>query len=138
MNPLRPLAALMLLAASCGTCLAQSPAGAAAPLADDEDKDGTTVMGDRESPIGLLIAPWREARPEADLDRPVRFLQEELIPLDAEVFRRQVEYYYTIAAHLRSRGVAGYAPDPVSISPVQPLTPEAGSTSPTTAPPAAQ
>ena len=123
---------ILLLAGllACGYANAQTPA----PVADD-DKDGTTVMGDRESPIGLLIAPWREATPEKDLDRPVRFLQEELIPLDAEVFRRQVEYYYTIASHLRSRGVAGYA-EPVTVSPLAPSGPAA--TAPAVSPPPAQ
>lgn len=115
---MRPGLALLagLLLANGSLALAQGKAPATADPADD-DKEGTTVMGDRESPIGLLIAPWREATPEKDLDRPVRFLQEELIPLDAEVFRRQLEYYNTISSHLRARGVPGYAEE-VSISPL--------------------
>lgn len=74
----------------------------AAPAIDTNTagREGTTVVGDRESPIGLYITPWRNASPEAELDRPARFLQEELIPLDADVFRRQLEYYNTITDHL--------------------------------------
>ena len=67
------------------------------------DREGTTVVGDRESPIGLYITPWRNDAPEAELDRPARFLEEELLPIDADVFRRQIEYYNTITDHLRSR-----------------------------------
>lgn len=74
----------------------------AAPAIDTNNagREGTTVVGDRESPIGLYITPWRNALPEAELDRPARFLQEELIPIDADVFRRQLEYYNTITDHL--------------------------------------
>ena len=72
----------------------------------DTDKDGTTVVGDRESPIGLYITPWRNEAPEAALDRPARFLEEQLLPIDADVFRRQLEYYNTITEHLRVRSGA--------------------------------
>lgn len=65
--------------------------------------EGTTIVGERESPIGLYITPWRNAAPEKELDRPARFLDEALMPLDPEVFRRQLEYYNTITDHLRSR-----------------------------------
>jgi hypothetical protein len=67
------------------------------------DRDGTTVVGDRESPIGLYITPWRNAAPEAEMDRPARLLEEQLLPLDPDVFRRQLEYYNTITDHLASR-----------------------------------
>ena len=72
----------------------------------ETDKEGTTVVGDRESPIGLSIAPWRNEAPEVALDRPARFLEEQLLPIDADVFRRQIEYYNTISEHLRVRGGA--------------------------------
>ena len=68
------------------------------------DNAGTTVVGDRESPIGLYITPWRNDAPEAALDRPARFLEEQLLPIDADVFRRQLEYYNTITDHLRAKG----------------------------------
>lgn len=81
---------------------AQAPAPSEEP-ALKTDSDGTTVVGDRESPIGLYITPWRNEAPEAELDRPARFLEEQLLPIDADVFRRQLEYYNTISEHLRSR-----------------------------------
>lgn len=53
---------------------------------------GTTVIGERESPIGLYITPWRRAAPEADIDRPARLLDEALTPVDPDVYARQVSY----------------------------------------------
>ncbi len=146
LRPILPLALLLFAL----PVAAQTPAAAPAPGANpaaaapataeeaDDESEGTTVMGDRESPIGLLIAPWREAAPEKDLDRPVRFLQEELMPLDAEVFRRQTEYYYTIAAHLKSRGVAGYAEALKSQGPAAPEPEDLQIGAPPVVPPAAQ
>lgn len=100
----------LLLVLASGAALAQikppgeSPAvEAAAEPAISTDRDGTTVVGDRESPIGLYITPWRNDAPEAELDRPARFLEEQLLPIDADVFRRQLEYYNTITEHLRLR-----------------------------------
>lgn len=83
------------------------------PLADPkpaEPEVGTTIVGERDSPIGLYITPWRNAAPEKELDRPARFLEEALMPLDPEVFRRQLEYYNTISDHLNSRSAANPAP----------------------------
>lgn len=74
-----------------------------------EREAGTTIIGERESPIGLYITPWRNATPEKELDRPARFLDEALMPLDPDVFRRQLEYYNTISDHLRSRPAAAPA-----------------------------
>jgi len=71
-----------------------------------EREAGTTIIGERESPIGLYITPWRNATPEKELDRPARFLDEALMPLDPDVFRRQLEYHNTISDHLNSRSAA--------------------------------
>ena len=60
--------------------------------------EGTTIVGDRESPIGLYITPWHNATPEADIDRPARLLSVGLEPLDRRVFARQVEYYEALTA----------------------------------------
>jgi len=75
-----------------------------------EREAGTTIIGERESPIGLYITPWRNATPEKELDRPARFLDEALMPLDPDVFRRQLEYYNTISDHLSARPVVAPAP----------------------------
>lgn len=55
---------------------------------------GTTVItGEGESPLGLYLTPWRDSKPEKDIDRPARLLQEDMRPIDKDVFERQVEYY---------------------------------------------
>lgn len=97
--------ALAVLASLPAVATAQLAAATEEP-AVKTDSAGTTVVGDRESPIGLYITPWRNDAPEAELDRPARFLEEQLLPLDADVFRRQIEYYNTISSHLRPRAVA--------------------------------
>jgi len=106
---------LPLVGIMCGVI---SPAGMAQPKAPTEepaistDHEGTTVVGDRESPIGLYITPWLNAVPEKELDRPARYLEEQLVPIDADVFRRQLEYYNTITDHLRARSKPAAAKTP--------------------------
>lgn len=60
---------------------------------------GTTIVGEDESPMGLFIMPWRNSGADAGLDKPARLLDEALLPLDRDVFRRQVEYYTTLSEH---------------------------------------
>jgi hypothetical protein len=66
---------------------------------------GTTIIGERESPIGLYIMPWRESRPESDMDRPARLLQEQLLPVDEKVFVRQIEYHNALSGALKQKGL---------------------------------
>ena len=65
---------------------------------------GTTVIGEQEAPIGLYIMPWRQSQAQAGLDRPARLLDEALLPLDLDVFKRQVEYNRALSAHLEKTG----------------------------------
>lgn len=93
---------LLALLALSAPVLAQS-AKPQKPAAEDEQPaldsgkrgkaEGTTIIGDDESPIGLFIMPWRESHAEKNIDRPARLLQEEMLPIDKDVFERQVEYY---------------------------------------------
>ena len=69
-------------------------------------RTGTTVIGEQESPIGLYIMPWRQSQSQAGLDRPARLLDEALLPLDLDVFKRQVEYNRALSAHLEKTGRA--------------------------------
>lgn len=65
---------------------------------------GTTVItGEGESPLGLYLTPWRDSRPEKDIDRPARLLQEDMRPIDRDVFERQVEYYDALSGAAKSK-----------------------------------
>jgi len=75
------------------------------PNVDAAAAGGTTIFGERESPIGLYITPWRDAQAERDIDRPARLLQEKATPIDRTVFNRQVEYYEALSAELKKKGV---------------------------------
>lgn len=85
---------------------AATPTPAVAPgKSADQKSAGTTIFGERESPIGLYITPWRDARPEQDIDRPARLLQDKMLPIDRAVFNRQVEYHEALAAELKRKGL---------------------------------
>ncbi|MFA5938743.1 MAG: hypothetical protein WC809_05255 [Sinimarinibacterium sp.] len=75
------------------------------PGATRSPSAGTTIIGERESPIGLYIMPWRESRPEQEMDRPARLLQEKLLPLDEDVFVRQIEYHQALSGALKQKGI---------------------------------
>lgn len=68
---------------------------------------GTTVItGEGESPLGLYLTPWRDSRPEKDIDRPARLLQEDMRPIDKDVFERQVEYYDALSGAAKRKTAA--------------------------------
>ena len=75
----------------------EQPALSPADRGDLREDPGTTIVGERESPIGLYITPWRDAYSEQDIDRPARLLQVDMSPIDREVFARQVEYHNALA-----------------------------------------
>lgn len=111
MTALRTLAAFTAAAVICTTAHAQDemPAVGGMPQQSERDRPaagtgGTTIVGERESPIGLYIMPWRDARPEEGMDRPARLLQEKLLPLDEEVFVRQIEYHNALSKALKQKG----------------------------------
>jgi hypothetical protein len=85
-----------------GNRIPDSPA--AASRQPGAPSSGTTIIGERESPIGLYIMPWRDSRAEDDLDRPARLLQEKLVPLDEDVFLRQIEYHTALSNALKQKG----------------------------------
>lgn len=95
--PLRALSYAALL-------LAGPLASAQQGTADEPvEVGGTTIIGDRELPIGLYISPWRSADPESGIDRPSRYIEVGTQPLDPEVFRRQVEYLDALDAAARRK-----------------------------------
>lgn len=87
----------------------------AGPREDLRDDSGTTIVGERESPIGLYITPWRNAYAEQDIDRPARLLQVDMSPIDRDVFARQIEYHDALTAAAQAK--AAPAPSPVPVAP---------------------
>lgn len=90
---------------------ARPGAKTAAPAGEPADgvhraASGTTVIGEQDSPIGLYITPWRNSAAAGGLDRPARLLDEALLPLDPDVFKRQVEYHRALSEHLSKTGRA--------------------------------
>jgi len=72
----------------------QSPAAKSAAAPDEGA--GSTIVGNRESPIGLYLTPWKNEYAERGMDRPAQIVQEQMAPVDPDVFRRQNSYYDTI------------------------------------------
>lgn len=128
MKPIRPLAAgvapflftaALAWCAPAGAQLAPVPADApleqpafdgeempevdAAPQVQKAPKVGTDIVGERESPIGLFITPWKDSGAESELERPARLLQEELLAIDEDVFIRNLEYYEALSGALKSK-----------------------------------
>lgn len=83
-----------------------APSPAASTSAPNNNAPGTTIIGERESPIGLYIMPWRNSAPEQGIDRPARLLDEEPLALDPGTFRRQLDYYTALTNHLKAQGAA--------------------------------
>lgn len=86
---------------------------------DLRDQSGTTIVGERESPIGLYITPWRDSYSEQGIDRPARLLQVDMSPVDKTVFARQIEYY----GALKDAGRAKLAPPAAAPLPTNPAAP---------------
>lgn len=83
----------------------RGPAREATAPAAPPSGGGTTIIGERESPIGLFITPWKESTAEEGMDRPARLLEEKLGALDKTVFVRQVEYHKALSEALQVKGV---------------------------------
>ncbi|MGB0955621.1 MAG: hypothetical protein ACPGZP_06420, partial [Panacagrimonas sp.] len=98
---MRPFSALALCLGLMPLAMAQTPDAEPGPAVNFEqdradtsaDEIGTTIIGERESPVGLYITPWRNAYAEQELDRPARLLQVDMSPIDRDVFQRRLEYY---------------------------------------------
>ncbi len=83
---------------------AEQPAPPAPPAAAAEGEgSGTVIIGDRESPIGLYIMPWRDSSAAADMDRPARLVKASLLPIDRPVFLRELQYHRALTGALAER-----------------------------------
>ncbi|MBL6749249.1 MAG: hypothetical protein ISP90_01940 [Nevskia sp.] len=88
---------------------AQAPEGGAAPqpAAAADQGIGTTIVGDKETPMGLYLTPWKNVHPERGLERPPQLLDEELTPVDPKVFHRRVYYFEKLAEQRKLETGAG-------------------------------
>jgi len=61
--------------------------------ADEVELEGTSIIGNRELPKVLYIAPWKKSSMN-ELGRPVNSLiNETLTPLDRDVMNRTIRYH---------------------------------------------
>ncbi len=104
-------ASRQLAAAALAAGLWATLAPAAVRAEDRADIDRTEIIGNRELPRVLYIVPWKKAAPNDNPARPFpSALDEELTPLEPEVFRRQVDYHAQLQAQSPvSPGAAGPA-----------------------------
>jgi hypothetical protein len=89
----------VLLAAPAGAQKSQTASKDAQP---GDEGTGTTIIGDRESPIGLYLTPWKNEYATRGMDRPAQIVQEQMAPIDPQVFKRQNTYYDTIQEYRRA------------------------------------
>ena len=82
------LGAVMLLALSTQTLAEQRL-----------DMEGAAIFGNKESPNVLYVVPWRPAKQLTGMIPPeMNTIDELLVPLDRDVFRRRVDWYQTFGA----------------------------------------
>ena len=63
---------------------------------DRLDLEGTSIIGNRELPKVLYIAPWKPPR-LSEMDPPrSNLLKEEIAPLDRDVYLRELRYYNSL------------------------------------------
>lgn len=73
-------------------------AASASVLAEEQmELEGMAVIGNRELPKALFIVPWKDPNAELTPERPVNSLIDEALqPVDADVFRRKLDYFDTV------------------------------------------
>jgi hypothetical protein len=88
---------------------ASTPTADAAPAApkgkttDRIELDTTQISGNRELPKVMYVVPWRRADPGDFSGRPPNsLLDEALMPVDRDVFRRQNRYYGAVQEQAQS------------------------------------
>ncbi|MCK4706677.1 MAG: hypothetical protein KAT90_14465 [Gammaproteobacteria bacterium] len=54
---------------------------------------GMSIVGNNEAPKSLYIVPWKSSEIGMETDLSSNLLNESLIPVDKDVFLREVEFY---------------------------------------------
>jgi len=67
----------------------------AVPVKAQEVKavSGMSIVGNNEAPKSLYIVPWKSSEIGMETDLSSNLLNESLIPVDKDVFLREVEFY---------------------------------------------
>lgn len=89
-----------------GAPTAPASTGTPTPAAQGTGEgQGTVIVGDRESPIGLYIMPWRDSSASAEMDRPARLVRADMMPIDRPVFLRELQYHRALTGALAERNL---------------------------------
>jgi 2'-5' RNA ligase len=60
------------------------------------DMEGAAIFGNKESPNVLYVVPWRQAKRLTGMMAPeMNTMEELLVPLDRDVFRRHMDWHQT-------------------------------------------
>jgi hypothetical protein len=88
------LLSLAVAAAAADKVDDKTHAGANKEAAADSDsmKAGITIYGQKDSPLGLFITPWKNAYADKRLGRPKQPLDDQAEPLDPNALHREVTY----------------------------------------------
>lgn len=70
------------------------------------DPGGTTIVGERDTAVGLFVAPWRE-QPASTLERAPGPYDVPMQPVDIERFRRLADYDRVSRDYERERWLEG-------------------------------
>jgi len=71
------------------------PIANAADKAADKAKElsGISIMGNKEAPKSLFIVPWKSSELSNENSLSSSLLNEKMVPVDKEVFQRELDFY---------------------------------------------
>jgi hypothetical protein len=92
---LRSVILALVLCALPLSALAQDRARTEAKGAGTEAKElsGMSVLGNTETPKALYIVPWKTSEIGMTTDLRSGLLNDAMVPVDKEVFQRQLQFY---------------------------------------------
>lgn len=96
---------LLLAVLVAGSAAAKAPAPPESPAVDtmkQDDAAGTTIMGERDSDLGLFLTPWKEEHAD-NIDPPPGLLDVPPRAIDPRRFARQVKDAAAINAYRREQ-----------------------------------
>jgi len=93
---------IMLLPAVMAVAIEQEPKGQEQRAQQTKTLSGISIVGNDEAPKSLYIVPWKssEIGVETSLDM---LLNKDAIPVDRDVFKRQLDFYEVSTANKSGR-----------------------------------